>query len=72
MDISALAGIIGGIGNMLKNNVETINIPSKQIMGRWFQMYKAAINFDVFRTEMFCHVAYCKHVFLAYSKVDCY
>lgn len=38
MDINALAGIIGGIGNMLKNNVETINIPSKQIMGRWFQV----------------------------------
>ncbi len=23
-------------------------------------MYKAAINFDVFRTQMFCPVAYCK------------
>lgn len=24
------------------------------------QMYKAAINFDVFQTNMYCHVAYCK------------
>ncbi|VDN17419.1 unnamed protein product [Gongylonema pulchrum] len=60
MDINALAGIIGGISNMIQNNVETINVPSSQIMGRWFQMYKAAINFDVYRTEMFCPVAYFK------------
>ncbi|VDM96319.1 unnamed protein product [Thelazia callipaeda] len=60
MDINALAGIIGGISNMIQNNVETINVPSSQIMGRWYQVYKAAINFDVYRTEMFCPVAYFK------------
>uniref|UniRef100_A0A0N5ARL0 Lipocln_cytosolic_FA-bd_dom domain-containing protein n=1 Tax=Syphacia muris TaxID=451379 RepID=A0A0N5ARL0_9BILA len=60
MDINTIAGIIGGIGNMLQNTVETVNIPSNQIMGRWFQMYKAAVNFDVYRTEMFCPVAYFK------------
>jgi len=60
MDINAIAGIIGGIGNMLQHNVETVDVPSSAIMGRWFQMYKAAVNFDVFRTQMFCPVAYFK------------
>ncbi|VDD93026.1 unnamed protein product [Enterobius vermicularis] len=60
MDINTIAGIIGGIGNMLQNTVETVNVPSRKIMGRWFQMYKAAVNFDVYRTEMFCPVAYFK------------
>ncbi|VDK42336.1 unnamed protein product [Anisakis simplex] len=58
MDINTLTGIIGGLGNMIQNNVQTIKVPSKFIMGRWFQMYKAAVNFDVFRAEMFCPVAY--------------
>lgn len=26
-------------------------------------MYKAAVNFDVYRTEMFCPVAYCMSLF---------
>ncbi|MFH4973679.1 hypothetical protein AB6A40_000388 [Gnathostoma spinigerum] len=58
MDLNTITGIIGGIGNMLQNRIETIDIPSKAIMGRWFQMYKAAVNFDVFRTDMFCPVSY--------------
>ncbi|PIO76389.1 hypothetical protein TELCIR_01539 [Teladorsagia circumcincta] len=58
MDINTITGIIGGLGRMLETNVDTINVPSELIMGRWFQMYKAAINFDVFRTQMFCPVAY--------------
>jgi len=58
MDINAIAGIIGGIGNMIQNKVETVDVSRDQIMGRWYQMYKAAINFDVFRTQMFCPVAY--------------
>jgi len=60
MDVNTFAGIIGGIGNMLQNNVQTLDIDRDMIMGRWFQMYKAAINFDVFRTQMFCPVAYFK------------
>lgn len=39
--------------------VETEEVEESRLMGRWFQMYKAAINFDVFRTQMFCPVAYC-------------
>ncbi|EYB93163.1 hypothetical protein Y032_0185g1024 [Ancylostoma ceylanicum] len=58
MDLNTITGIIGGIGRMLETSVDTINVPSELIMGRWFQMYKAAINFDVFRTQMFCPVAY--------------
>uniref|UniRef100_A0A1I7ZAN6 Lipocln_cytosolic_FA-bd_dom domain-containing protein n=1 Tax=Steinernema glaseri TaxID=37863 RepID=A0A1I7ZAN6_9BILA len=60
MDLNTFAGIITGIGHMLQNNVETIDLPSKMIMGRWFQMYKAAVNFDVYKTQMFCSVAYFK------------
>ncbi|VDN51804.1 unnamed protein product [Dracunculus medinensis] len=58
MDFNTITGIIGGISNMIQNNVETIEVPASTIMGRWFQMYKAAVNFDVYRTEMFCPVAY--------------
>ncbi|CAG9539681.1 unnamed protein product [Cercopithifilaria johnstoni] len=60
MDINALAGIIGGISNMMQNNVETIDVPSSQIMGRWYQVYKAAISFDVHKADMFCPIAYFK------------
>ncbi|MCP9265883.1 Condensin complex subunit 3 [Dirofilaria immitis] len=60
MDINALAGIIGGISNMMQNNVETIDVPSSQIMGQWYQVYKAAISFDAYKTDMFCPVAYFK------------
>lgn len=38
MDINALAGIIGGISNMMQNKVETIDVPFSQIMGRWYQV----------------------------------
>ncbi|CAJ0914058.1 unnamed protein product, partial [Mesorhabditis belari] len=60
MDLQTITGIIGGIGNMLGSTVETVNVPAKLLMGKWHQMYKAAINFDVFRTQMFCQVAYFK------------
>ncbi|VDK76295.1 unnamed protein product [Litomosoides sigmodontis] len=60
MDINAIAEIIGGISNMMQNNVETIDVPSSQIMGRWYQVYKAAISFDVHKADMFCAVAYFK------------
>ena len=40
--------------------VPTESIEQSRLMGKWHQMYKAAINFDVFRTQMFCPVTYCK------------
>ncbi|KAI1725877.1 LiPocalin-Related protein [Ditylenchus destructor] len=52
--------MITGIGQMLQNPMETIDVPSQLIMGRWFQVYKAAVNFDVYRTQMYCPVAYFK------------
>uniref|UniRef100_A0A8R1DJ54 Uncharacterized protein n=2 Tax=Caenorhabditis japonica TaxID=281687 RepID=A0A8R1DJ54_CAEJA len=58
MDFQAITGIIGGIGKMLESKIDTINIPAEMVMGKWFQMYKAAMNFDVVRTTMFCPVAY--------------
>ncbi|CAD6193026.1 unnamed protein product [Caenorhabditis auriculariae] len=58
MDLNTITGIIGGIGKMLDSKIETINIPAEMIMGKWFQMYKAAMNFDIVRTQMYCPVAY--------------
>ncbi|KAI1732382.1 LiPocalin-Related protein [Ditylenchus destructor] len=60
MDFQNFAGMITGIGQMLQNPMETIDVPSQLIMGRWFQVYKAAVNFDVYRTQMYCPVAYFK------------
>lgn len=45
MDINTIAGIIGGIGNMLQNTVETVNVPSRKIMGRWFQVLYFVVRF---------------------------
>ncbi|KAH7705996.1 Protein LPR-6 b [Aphelenchoides avenae] len=50
--------MITGLGHMIQNPIDTIDIPSKLIMGRWFQVYKAAVNFDVYRTQIYCPVAY--------------
>ncbi|CAR97855.1 LiPocalin-Related protein [Caenorhabditis elegans] len=58
MDFQAITGILGGIGKMLESKIDTINVPAEMVMGKWFQMYKAAMNFDVVRTTMFCPVAY--------------
>jgi hypothetical protein len=58
LDLQTFAGMITGIGHMLKNQIDTVDIPSKLIMGKWFQVYKAAINFDVYRTQIYCPVAY--------------
>lgn len=55
--------MITGIGQILQHPVETDDIPSKLIMGQWFQVYRAAVNFDVYRTQMYCSVAYCKILF---------
>lgn len=51
--------MFSGIGQMIQHPMETINVPSNLIMGRWFQVYKAAVNFDVYRTQIYCPVAYC-------------
>lgn len=53
---------------MLESKIDTINVPAEMVMGKWFQMYKAAMNFDVVRTTMFCPVAYCKFIFLKSQK----
>lgn len=44
MDFNTITGIIGGISNMIQNNVETIEVPASTIMGRWFQV----IDFSFF------------------------
>jgi len=58
LDVNALTKIFLGVGSMFGNTVKTKDVNSTKMMGKWHQMYKAAINFDVFRTNMFCPVAY--------------
>ena len=58
LDADSFQGIFQGIGRMFET-IPTEQIDESRLMGRWHQMYKAAINFDVFRTQMFCPVAYC-------------
>jgi len=60
MDLQNFANVITGIGHMLQNQLDTIDVPSDLIMGRWFQVYKASVNFDMYRTQMYCPVAYFK------------
>uniref|UniRef100_A0AC34QK28 Uncharacterized protein n=1 Tax=Panagrolaimus sp. JU765 TaxID=591449 RepID=A0AC34QK28_9BILA len=59
-DVQALTGIITGIGHMIEHPIDTVDVPSQLFMGRWFQVYKAAVNFDVYKTQMYCPVAYFK------------
>jgi len=58
LDVNALTKIFLGVGSMFGNTVKTVDVDRNKMMGKWYQMYKAAINFDVFRTNMFCPVAY--------------
>jgi hypothetical protein len=51
--------MITGIGQAIQHPTETVDIPSALMLGRWFQVYKAAVNFDVYRTQMYCSIAYC-------------
>jgi len=60
MDFQNIAGMLTGIGKMLQHPLETVDVPSRLILGRWFQVYKAAVNFDVYRTQMYCSIAYFK------------
>lgn len=60
MDFQNFAGMISGIGHMLQTQIDTIDVPSQLIMGKWHQVYKAAVNFDVYRSQMYCPVAYFK------------
>lgn len=56
-DVDAIIGMFSGVAQMFTQN-PTVDVNTDRLMGKWFQMYKAAINFDVFRTQMFCPVAY--------------
>uniref|UniRef100_A0A1I7S9H2 Lipocln_cytosolic_FA-bd_dom domain-containing protein n=2 Tax=Bursaphelenchus xylophilus TaxID=6326 RepID=A0A1I7S9H2_BURXY len=60
MDLQTMAGVITGIGHMLQNQVDTIDVPTSLIMGKWYQVYKAAVNFDMYRNQMYCPIAYFK------------
>jgi len=57
LDLNALLGIFSGMANIF-TDLNTTDINIDRMMGKWHQMYKAAINFDVFQTNMYCEVAY--------------
>uniref|UniRef100_A0A915KFU1 Uncharacterized protein n=1 Tax=Romanomermis culicivorax TaxID=13658 RepID=A0A915KFU1_ROMCU len=57
LDVNALLGIVSGLGNIFKD-LNTTDISIDRLLGKWHQMYKAAINFDVFQTNMYCQIAY--------------
>nr|CAD2189120.1 unnamed protein product [Meloidogyne enterolobii] len=59
-DIQNFAEIISGIGQMIQNPAETVDVPSALIMGKWFQVYKASVSFDINRPQMYCAVSYFK------------
>lgn len=61
--------MFSGIGQMIQHPMETIDVPSNLIMGKWFQVYKAAVNFDVYRTQIYCPVAYCKLLLIMDFKI---
>lgn len=63
MDLDNLAGIFTGLGELFET-VNTTEVDIRYMMGKWHQMYKAAINFDVFRTQMYCPVSYFKQNFV--------
>uniref|UniRef100_A0A1I8BFZ3 Lipocln_cytosolic_FA-bd_dom domain-containing protein n=1 Tax=Meloidogyne hapla TaxID=6305 RepID=A0A1I8BFZ3_MELHA len=59
-DIQNFAEIISGVGQMLQNPAETVDVPSALLMGKWFQVYKASVSFDINRPQMYCAVSYFK------------
>ena len=38
MDMQTFAGIINGIGYVLENPIDTIEIPADLFMGKWYQV----------------------------------
>ncbi|CAI4225557.1 unnamed protein product [Auanema sp. JU1783] len=58
MNINAITGLFSGLGKMLTSKVEYINVPEEQLMGKWFQMYKASVNFDNLKNQMYCPISY--------------
>jgi len=59
-DVQTITGIITGLGHMIEHPIDTVEVPSQLFMGRWFQVYKAAVSIDVYKTQMYCPVAYFK------------
>uniref|UniRef100_A0A0K0EX46 Lipocln_cytosolic_FA-bd_dom domain-containing protein n=1 Tax=Strongyloides venezuelensis TaxID=75913 RepID=A0A0K0EX46_STRVS len=60
IDINTFAGLVNGFGYLLRNDIQPINVKSKNLMGKWFQMYKSALNLDSEKSQMYCNIAYFK------------
>lgn len=55
-----------GFGDIFQD-VNTTDVNTDGLMGKWHQMYKAAINFDAFKSQIYCPVEYCKLEQAAYE-----
>jgi len=57
LDFNALAGMFRGFGDIFQE-VNTTDVTTDGLMGKWHQMYKAAINFDAYKSQIYCPVEY--------------
>ncbi|KFD52999.1 hypothetical protein M514_06115 [Trichuris suis] len=57
LNSKTLLGLLGGFSHMFQK-FERHEIDVDKALGRWHQVYKAAVNFDQFQSNMYCHVAY--------------
>ncbi|KRY91309.1 Condensin complex subunit 3 [Trichinella pseudospiralis] len=57
LNSKTLLGLAGGFTSMFKKFPRQ-EIELDKVLGKWFQMYRAAVNLDQFQSTMYCHVAY--------------
>ncbi|XP_003377765.1 conserved hypothetical protein [Trichinella spiralis] len=57
LNSKTLLGLAGGFTSMFKKFPRR-EIEVEKVLGKWFQMYRAAVNLDQFQSTMYCHVAY--------------
>ncbi|KRZ69074.1 Condensin complex subunit 3 [Trichinella papuae] len=54
LNSKTLLGLAGGFTSMFKKFPRQ-EIEVDKVLGKWFQMYRAAVNLDQFQSTMYCH-----------------
>ncbi|KRY79170.1 Condensin complex subunit 3 [Trichinella pseudospiralis] len=54
LNSKTLLGLAGGFTSMFKKFPRQ-EIELDKVLGKWFQMYRAAVNLDQFQSTMYCH-----------------
>ncbi|KRY21152.1 Condensin complex subunit 3 [Trichinella patagoniensis] len=54
LNSKTLLGLAGGFTSMFKKFPRR-EIEVEKVLGKWFQMYRAAVNLDQFQSTMYCH-----------------